>query len=152
VDERTTISIPADSEGFISRRCPACSKLFKVRYGQGSDQPLAHCPYCNTRGDGWFTAEQRAYVEAVTQNFAQGVVGRKLDEMARGFNRSVPRGGFITAKMTHKPSPRRPVPSVPIEPEEPMPVITFGCCNETVKHDGSTAALHCVICGAEARR
>ncbi|CAN5908338.1 hypothetical protein BH23PLA1_BH23PLA1_37560 [soil metagenome] len=45
MEERTTISIPTDSEGFISRKCPACSKRFKVTLGQGSDKPLTHCPY-----------------------------------------------------------------------------------------------------------
>ena len=151
MEERTTISIPTDSEGFISRKCPECSKLFKIKLGEGSDKPLAHCPYCNAHGDDWFTDEQRTYVEAASGNFAQNVVGKKLDEMTRRFNRGMPRGGFITAKMTHKPSPRRPLPPVPAETEEPMPVATFGCCGETVKHDGSAEVLHCVICGSEAR-
>jgi hypothetical protein len=145
--EQTTISIPSDSEGFLSRKCPACLKHFKIKLGEGSDEPLSHCPYCDERGDDWFTDEQRAYVEAVGLNFAHDIVSEKLGAMARRFNRGSSGGGFITAKMTHSSSPRKAVPPVPVEPEETMPVVFFECCKERVKHDGSTEALHCIICG-----
>ncbi len=148
--ERRMISIPADPEGFVSRKCPTCSKLFKIKLGEGSDKPLSHCPYCNAQGDDWFTDEQRAYVKASSVNFAQEVVGKKLEEMARGFNRRMPQGGLISMKMTHQSSPKRPPPPKPVESEEPMPVAAFDCCDERVKHDGSTKVLHCIICGSPA--
>jgi hypothetical protein len=148
--EQTTISIPSDSQGFLSRKCPACSKLFKIKLGEGSDEPLSHCPYCDARGDDWFTDEQRAYVRAVGLNFARDVVSEQLGDMARRLNRGASGGGFITAKMTHKSSPRQPVPPVLIESDQPMSVVFFECCKESVKHDGSSDSLHCIICGAEA--
>lgn len=151
MSEQTTISIPTDDDGFISRKCPACSKLFKAKYGEGSDKPLSHCPYCDATGDDWFTDEQRAYVQAVGVNFARSIVSRELGKMAQCFNQGMPRVGFITAKMTHTPSPERPVPPVPTESDEPMPVALFECCNEKIKHDGSKEALHCVICGTESK-
>lgn len=149
MSEHTSISIPTDGDGFISRKCPSCSKVFKAKYGEGSDKPLTHCPYCNATGDNWFTDEQGAYVRAASVNFARSIVSRDLEKMARDFNRSMPRGGFITAKMTHKPSPEQPLPPVPTESDEPMSVSYFACCNERIKHDGSSGALYCVICGTE---
>ena len=147
MSEQTTISIPTDTDGFISRKCPACSKLFKAKYGEGSNHPLSRCPYCGSSADDWFTDEQRAYVRAAGFNFARGVMNRELGNMARKFNRSAGRGGFITAKMTHSPSSSKPLPPVPVESSEPMAIALFTCCNERVKHDGSLEALHCVICG-----
>jgi len=151
VSEQTTISIPTDGDGFISRKCPACTKHFKAKYGEGSDQPLSHCPYCGATGDDWFTDEQRAYAEAASVNFARSIVSRELGKMAQSFNRSMPRGGFITAKMTHTPSLEEPLPPVPSESNEAMSVALFECCNERIKHDGSSESLHCVICGAESK-
>ena len=147
MSEHTTISIPTDSDGFISRKCPACSKLFKAKYGEGSDQPLSHCPYCGSSDADWFTDEQRVYVRAAGLNFARGIMGREIGKIAQKFNRGMGRGGFITAQMSHTTSPNKPLPPIPVESDEPMAIALFDCCNERVKHDGSLEALHCVICG-----
>ncbi|WP_165074796.1 hypothetical protein [Paludisphaera rhizosphaerae] len=151
MSDQTTISIPTDDDGFISQKCPTCSGLFKVKHGEGSDKPLAHCPYCGAAGDDWFTDEQRAYIEAAGRNFALDLVSSELEEMTRDFNREMPRGGFITAEMSFTPSPEEPLPPVPAESNEPMPVALFECCNERIKHDGSSEVLHCVICGTASK-
>lgn len=151
MSDQTTISIPTDDDGFISQKCPACSKLFKAEFGEGSDKPLGYCPYCGAAGGDWYTDEQRAYIEAAGRNFALEVVRRELGEMTRSFNRGVPCGGITTAEMSLEPTPEEPLPPVPAESNEPMPVASFRCCNERIKHDGSSAALHCVICGAESK-
>lgn len=88
-------------------------------------------------------------MEAAGFNFAQEAVGKELDAMARRFNRSMPRGGLITAKLTHKSSPKKPLPPVPAEVEGGMDVFHFTCCDEPVKHDGSSSRLFCIICGKQ---
>lgn len=135
------ISIPTDADGFLSQECPACSRRFRVRFGEGSVQPIAYCPYCGHQGmNCWWTEEQAEYMAAVASG---EVVAPELRKMARRFNQQAG-GGLFKMKMTVKTSPP---PSAPVEPVEVLPVAQFACCNERIKHDGRESTLHCVICG-----
>lgn len=136
------VSIEPDGEGFLSQECPACHKLFKVVFGEGSDRPISYCPYCGHREEGcWWTREQADY-------FA-GMVGEEevkpmLQKFARDIKRMNRAGSFI--KFDAKVRMRK-APSPPMETEATMPIAEFKCCGERVKHDGSKKKLHCPICG-----
>ena len=137
-----TVSLPTDSDGFVSQECPACSRRFKVVFGKGSDRPIGHCPYCgHAEQNCWWTKEQASYLAAVA---GQEITGPLLDDFARGVNHMSKPGDFlqINANVDHgaRPSP-------PEEADTPMQSVTFDCCGERVKHDGSAVALHCIICG-----
>ncbi len=138
-----TVSLPTDSDGFVSQECPACSKRFKVVFGEGSDRPISHCPYCShVNQDCWWTQAQADYFAAMA---GQEIAGPLLDDFARGVNRISKPGDFlkISAKITHGPQA-----TAPEELDTPMSVANFDCCGERIKHDGSVATLQCIICGA----
>lgn len=139
-----SVSLATDSEGFLSQECPHCSRRFKVRFEQGTGKALGHCPYCGHAGkDCWWTTEQAEYLTGV---MSQKVVEPMLDKFARDLRGLNSQSSLIkvTAKVTNRAAPRTPT-----ESEAPMPTLTFSCCNETIKHDGTTNPLHCVICGCQ---
>ncbi len=72
------------------------------------------------------------------------IVGPLLDDFARGVNGISKPGDFlkVSAQVEHGPRP-----TAPEELDTPMSVANFDCCGERIKHDGSTATLHCIICG-----
>lgn len=136
------VSLETDADGFLSQECPACGKRFKVVYGDGNDRPLRFCPYCGHEGqECWWTPEQVAYFEGVV---SEEVLSPMLDDFARTVNRMTKPGDLIQmkAKVAHD----RPAPA-PKEMNDTMPVASFTCCGETIKHDRSIDHLHCVICG-----
>ena len=77
------VSLPTDSDGFLSQECPFCEQRFKVLFGQGSQEPVSHCPYCGHIGQqGWLTKAQQDYVTAVATDV---VVAPELNKLERTF-------------------------------------------------------------------
>lgn len=138
-----TVKLSTDSEGFLSQECPSCERRFKVKLGEGSDQPIAYYPYCGHAGKScWWTPEQAAYLSAKVK---ADVIGTRLDAMARDFNRRAlgSRGLLsISMKVNHS-----QVPSQPDEQDDHWPKASFECCNEVIKHEVHGEVLCCVICG-----
>ena len=133
-----------DGDGFISQECPKCERRFKVKFGEGSDQPLSVCPYCGYEGRKcWWTKEQ---ADHMAKAVIQETVEPGLEKMAKEVNRSARKGGFITMSMDFKRS-RKAIP--PEEPDDKWGTTLFECCNETIRHDGSKSTLYCVICGTK---
>lgn len=142
MDTSVTVSLPTDSDGFVTQECPACSKHFKAVFGEGSDRPISHCPYCgHVNQDCWWTQAQAEYLAAAA---GQEIVGPLLDDFTQGINRISKPGDFLklSAKVEHGPRP-----TAPEELDTPMAVANFDCCGERIKHDGSSTTLHCIICG-----
>lgn len=143
-ERKIHISLNADENGYISQECPACKRHFKIKPGEGSDQPVSYCPYCAHQGqDCWWTQEQADYLSGVV---GKTLIEPKLDKMAKDFNREAGSGNFINMTMAVKHSSN---PTKPEEPNDKMPLITFECCGESIKHDGNNSALNCIICGKE---
>ena len=141
--QQVRVSLRTDEDGFISQECPACRKRFKVAFGEGSDRPVAYCPYCGHRGeDCWWTREQAAYLRGMA---GKAFVTPMLEKFARDISRMNRPGSLISvdAKIKRAPAPRKPV-----EPSSFVPITVFECCDERVKHDDSVTQLHCIICGA----
>lgn len=119
-----------------------CQKRFKVIYGQGNDKPVDFCPYCGHQGQQcWWTPEQAAYFRSVVSN---QVVAPMLDDFAQKVNHVTRPGDLI--QMKARVSHDMPAPS-PTESDTDMPVVTFACCSERIKHDRSADHLYCIICG-----
>lgn len=146
-DYGMAISFDLDPDGFMSQECPSCVKRFKAQFTQGDEKgtgPLGHCPYCGFQGEGcWWTPEQAQYIE----DTVAAPLEAEMAKMVREVNRRS-RSGFV--RMTMKRT-GRVVPAKPLEPSDPLPIITFACHNEPVKHDGSKGELHCIICGKRQR-
>ena len=141
-----SVRFSTDSEGFLSQECPSCKTRFKVRFGEGSDQPIAFCPYCDHNGkDCWWTPEQAEYMSATV---GSEVVGPELDKMAREFNRKT-RGRNNLISMSMKVS-HSEAPIQPDEPEEAWMKTRFQCCDETIKHQEGEH-LRCIICGSSSQ-
>lgn len=145
MEHRIEVSFPSDSDGFISQQCPSCTKRFKVCVDDESDHSVNFCPYCGGQSEnGWLTEGQEAYAMGVV---TEQVVDPMLEDFTReleGLNRP---GGLLSVTGSFE---RTIPPPKPVESDDPMPVFTSVCCNEPVKHDGSTATLHCVVCGKPA--
>ena len=141
------VSFSTDTEGFVSQECPTCHWRFKVVFGQGSDEPISHCPYCSHVGKGcWWTPEQADYLAAVS---GDQIVGPMLEKFAKDLNRTGRKGGLIKISAKVK---RGPMPKPPHESDEPMIKVAFSCCGETVKVDRVSPSYRCVICGTEQKR
>lgn len=57
------VSFPTDSDGYLSQECPSCEQIFKVVFGEGSEEPISFCPYCGHSGrDCWYTKPQVEYM------------------------------------------------------------------------------------------
>lgn len=135
------VSFPTDADGFLSQECPSCEQRFKVVFGQGSEEPIAYCPYCGYNGrECWHTQPQVEYMQAVAANVALAPELKKLERQLKGMPTS-----FLKIDVkSNLPWP----PPPPMETDEPFDILRFPCCNETIKaerHDH----LSCVICGAE---
>jgi len=112
----------SDSRGFISEVCPACSRGFKIPLIRGGIPRLAHCPYCEYRGDNFLTPEQRKYMQALTARLA------------------------INALKTGVTPPS--LPPTPVEANDDLPSIaSFPCCEGRIRHDGASSSLYCPFCG-----
>jgi hypothetical protein len=139
---RIEVSFPSDGDGFVSQQCPSCTKRFKVRVDDESDHSANFCPYCGVRSeDGWLTEEQEAYAMGVV---SEQVVDPMLEDFTHELESLNRPDGFLSVTGNFE---RTVPPPKPVESNDPMPVFTSPCCDEPVKHDGSAALLHCVVCG-----
>ncbi len=134
------ISLPTDEDGFLSQQCPTCERNFKVRFGEGAEEPISHCPYCGFEGsECWWTDQQAEYLSGVA---TAEILGPELKRAARKMSST--RGLFdIHAEVT--------LPDIPARPQEVddpgFNILTFPCCNETIKYDGEADQLNCILCG-----
>ncbi len=141
MEQHVKVSLSTDSDGFTSQECPSCHRVFKVVFGEGSGRPIGFCPYCGHAGQGcWWTQQQADYLTGVA---GEKLVGPILDEFARDMKRLNRPGSLISFDVDVK---RGSVPRQPLESEAIMAIVTFGCCGERLKHDGSQSQLHCIIC------
>ena len=117
------ISFPTDSDGYLSQECPSCEHRFKVRFGEGSEEPISFCPYCGYKGhDCWYTQDQVEYIQAVTTDV---VLGPELKKLEREMKRAS--GGLLKIDMkTDLPKPGSP----PMETDEQLETFHFSCCND----------------------
>ena len=143
--ERTEkVNLKTDSDGFLSQECPSCLKIFKVVFEEGSEagKVLSFCPYCRHEGQNcwWTQAQAKFFGDFALNTF----VGPKLDELEQRFKKGS--GGFLDISVT---SNRNRSPVAPAEPADEMSQLEFTCCNETIKHDESSNALYCILCGLE---
>lgn len=140
--KQISVSLPTDSDGFLSQECPVCKRRFKVKFGEGSEKPVAYCPHCGHGGERcWWTTQQAQYFAGTA---GREVVGPMLDDMARKINRTSRPGSSVKLSVTVKHSPR---PRIPREPEEPWSIVEFACCGERVKLESACQDVHCIICG-----
>jgi hypothetical protein len=141
-----TISMPLDSDGFLRRECPHCTREFKWIHSESQSttemEPDGyHCPYCNGQSiDGWWTRSQLAAIEDETAYYAQS----RIHEMFKGLERQSSKSVRIEAGSAPMRRNRPPL----TEPDD-MTRIDFACHpGEPVKVlEGWTDPTHCLVCG-----
>ena len=150
-DFEIAISLPLDSDGFLRRACPHCSREFKWLSTNDDDSvpSLAEyfCPYCGATAapDEWSTLEQSSYIE---EEIIQGALRPSLENLA-GSLRQIGRssGGLIefTGSVA---MPERQQAAPVFEPDD-MRQVTPACHpSEPVKVDEAwNEPVHCLCCG-----
>jgi hypothetical protein len=141
-----TISMPLDSDSFLRRECPHCSREFKWFHGESDSESAMepdgyHCPYCNEHSvDGWWTVAQLAAIEDETQYYAES----QIHEMFKGMERQS--NQFVKFKGGASPTRRNRPPLT--EPDD-MRRIDFVCHPaEPVKVlEDWSGPVHCLVCG-----
>ena len=148
-------AFPRDTDGFLSRECPACEGRFKVKVDdQAEDRPdvskeemLAeadamrrYCPLCHqlVEGNQWWTPEQLEFATDAIGAAVQLEFQRVLRETAQNSNGVLEfQGG--------------PPPAIPSPPEESddMALVTLPCHEEDPLKvpEGWTQEVACHVCG-----
>ncbi len=162
------LKLPADRMGFVRRECARCHRQFKVREtaldgeeifnrlnGQVShcnehegaacaESVLRSCPYCGEQAadGGWFTAEQRAWLDKRAQTFSEELRFEQLSHVERTLSAN-PHPTFLAVRPKPSSASLRP------EPDD-MRLVPMLCCGESVKVAESwVGPLTCFYCGCE---
>lgn len=108
LEQGLTLSIPVepDEEGYFDKKCPAENCLFQFKVNAEDWVNLfldeaVYCPMCRHEApaDSWWTTEQIEYAREQAVEHVRGLIGDSLHKMARRFNASQPKNGFIRMSM-----------------------------------------------------
>ena len=94
-----TVQLDLDKDGYTSQTCPACMHSFKLKFGkkEGSDEPIAYCPYCKAQHQMW-TPEQIKYLDCVALKGApkcKALMPKEPDEPHKNHEFSCKHGDLI---------------------------------------------------------
>lgn len=146
---RVSVPIPRDSDGFVRRECPQCTRQFKWHDGPANEEaehqpsPLSYtCPFCGQPAavDSWNTAEQREFALDVAMPQVMDRVRDDLEAIFRGVKGITYKRG--SDEVTEVPEPL-------VEPDD-MTIVASPCHSyEPVKvPEDHPGVLHCLICGS----
>ena len=143
------VSVPLDTDGFVRRECPHCSRQFKWHSGPANEEaenharpPAYNCPLCGLPApdDSWNTPEQIELIERAARAQMHEIAHAELESMFRGKKGlQYKRGRDETLK------PAEPL----VEPDD-MTIVTSPCHQfEPVKiPEDHTGVLYCLVCGS----
>ncbi len=146
-EERIQISIPHDSEGFFTLRCPYCGQRFKLSSGEVESSGNGidvYCPYCGLQGHSSRFIDTQVLEAAHVQvtNIAQQAINRTMRDLERSM-----RGN---KHVKFKPGkPLRPLPEKELYETDDLEIVTLSCCEKRVKVEGleAEAGIYCPYCG-----
>jgi uncharacterized Zn finger protein (UPF0148 family) len=106
---KISIPIKPDEEGFIDKECPdeECKFQFKVHEKDWTNifkDESVFCPMCGkeSTSDNFWTAEQIRNAEGQASQLLESKIHKAMKEDANTFNRSQPKGGFLSMSMRVK--------------------------------------------------
>lgn len=152
--QEVSVPIEDDEEGYFDRECPSEECLFQFKmlsedWHKAKAAERLHCPACGhtDHSDRWWTQQQveHAKAAAIAQFKAQFSKALKAD--AARFNRSRPRGGFIS--MTMKVDSRPQHVMLPPAATDPM-ALKITCPSCACRYAVIGAAYFCPACGHSA--
>jgi hypothetical protein len=147
-DTNIEVSLPLDSDGFLSRECPYCKMRFKLHQGDFDGEKLPEkmfCPYCGQSAtkDEFWTIEQIKYFQDIAMF---KVVAPALDELENSLTGLDMNSGLFGLKV----SIDKGKTNMPVAPEEmdDMSLHKQTCCAIEIKIDKTwVKGLHCIMCG-----
>jgi hypothetical protein len=106
---KISIPIKPDEEGFIDKECPdeECKFQFKVHEDDWTNifkDESVFCPMCGreSTSDNFWTTEQIKNAEGQASQLLESKIHKAMKEDANAFNRSQPKGGFLSMSMSVK--------------------------------------------------
>lgn len=149
-----SILIEDDEEGYFDRECPSDECLFQFKvlsedWHKAKEAERLHCPACGhtDHSDRWWTQQQVEHMHAAAVAQLQGGLNQALKTDAARFNRSRPRGGFIS--MTMKVDSRPQHVMLPPAATDPM-ALKITCPSCACRYAVIGAAYFCPACGHSA--
>ncbi len=149
-----SILIEDDEEGYFDRECPSDECLFQFKmlseaWHKAKEAERLHCPACGhtDHSDRWWTQQQVEHMHAATVAQLQGGLNQALKTDAARFNRSSPRGSFIS--MTMKVDSRPQHVMLPPAATNPM-ALKITCPSCACRYAVIGAAYFCPACGHSA--
>ena len=149
-----SILIEDDEEGYFDRECPSDECLFQFKvlsedWHKAKEAERLHCPACGhtDHSDRWWTQQQVEHMHAAAVAQLQGGLNQALKTDAALFNRSSPRGSFIS--MTMKVGSRPQHVMLPPAATDPM-ALKITCPSCACRYAVIGAAYFCPTCGHSA--
>lgn len=151
MSDRLSLTLYADSDGYITYECPFCGSAFKLKAADIDDEefPIQElfCPYCGLTDspERFLSAEAMGALETLAHNYVAQMLNQQFGKMARDINR---KKGLISMKF--KPIDMEPEKDV-CDEDTPETVFHCAACDKKVKIQSSTglAKAFCPYCGVD---
>ena len=151
MSDTLSITIYADSDGFITYECPYCGSAFKLSAADLNDEDFPihelFCPYCGLAGasERFISADAMGALETLVHNYAAQTLNKAFGDMAKSVNR---KKGLISMKFT----PIETLPEEDVSDNDTVETI-FTCktCQRDVKvlRNIGMAKAFCPYCGVD---
>lgn len=144
-DEKISISIPLDEDGFLELQCPFCNEVFRLDNDEvQSDDVLGiFCPNCGLTGElnDFYTDDVIESAQIAAMNLAKEMLNESFKKMEKKS------GGFFKVKEKLKTEPEKII-FLKNKDVEPM---FFTCCEKSAKVSFNLKenGAYCPYCGVK---
>ena len=138
MEDKITVQLPVDSDGFIEYKCPFCDKRFRLKTNEfnNPDRDILMCVYCGISSNvNKYMPEE---IEEYLQESAMSYVQSELDKVMKKMNH---KSKFLTVK--YKPGKKIELNNVHLD-ESISSIVKCEKCNSEIKvEDGSEVKHYC---------
>lgn len=144
-DEKLSISIPTDNDGFVTFQCPFCGEIFKLQAEeiQADDVINIFCPICGLMSEpsNFVTDNVIQHAQDVAMNYVKDLLNdnfKKMEHDSKGYFK-------ITNKLKTEQE------KLLYETESELQQVTFECCNKNAKIRliDKELGAYCPYCGVK---
>ncbi len=141
MNEKLTIQLPVDSDGFVEYKCPSCNRIFRLKTNEFSDEngETLMCAYCGISSN--VSKYMPEYMIKYIQECEAQYIQSKLDDALKKVNHKYK---FLTVK--YKPGKRIEPTKINLN-ENDFSIIKCNRCNSDIKVDDIREIVHyCPYC------
>lgn len=132
------LSFKSDEDGFISRECRACERVFKICLSASKGAAFRYCPYCGVEGRNWSTSRQKNFAKKAGRDRFQSELTAVLQRALRG---------SILQLKPKSPVVKRSIErTARLEDNSNWPELSFPS-GFRIKHDGTQMEFFCPVTG-----